>query len=203
MWVRWHIPDREGGKALQAFEARDYADAAVTAVSGNGGRQPAAGGSGDTDLSPLEEQARALADSDPSTARDLWRQAAEEEPENVRAHFSIGLLHLDLEEYPEAIAAFERVLALAPEMVDARFNLGFAYAKIHRYEDAIRQYASVIEMAPAYLDEVLFNLAIVQDFQGDRQAAARSLQDAIRYNPHNVRAISYLARMEGRFSTPP
>ena len=60
----------------------------------------------------------------------------------------------------------------------------------------------MIEQAPAYLDEVLFNLAIVQDYQGDRQAAARSLQGAIRYNPHNVRAISYLARMEGRYSTP-
>ena len=46
------------------------------------------------------------------------------------------------------------------------------------------------------------NLAIAQDLQGDRQSAAHSLQAAIRFNPHNVRAISYLARMEGRFSTP-
>ena len=88
-------------------------------------------------------------------------------------------------------------------MIDARFNLGFAYAKIGRYDDASVQYAQVVDQAPAYLDEVLFNLAIVQDFQGDRQAAARSLHSAIRYNPQNVRAISYLARMEGRFSSPP
>jgi Flp pilus assembly protein TadD len=88
-------------------------------------------------------------------------------------------------------------------MTDARFNLGYAYAKEGRYDEASAQYGQVIEQGPVYLDEVFFNLAIVQDFQGDRQAAARSLHGAIRHNPHNVRAISYLARMEGRFSIPP
>ena len=141
--------------------------------------------------------------SDPQQARELWRQVIDRMPDNIQAHFNLGLVHLELEDYPQAIVAFERVLALNSQMIDARFNLGFAYAKIGRYDDAAVQYAQVVDQAPAYLDEVLFNLAIVQDFQGDRQAAARSLHGAIRYNPHNVRAISYLARMEGRFSSPP
>jgi tetratricopeptide (TPR) repeat protein len=127
----------------------------------------------------------------------------ERAPDNIRAHFNLGLVFLRLEDYPQAIGTFERVLALDEQMTDARFNLGFAYAKMGRYDEATRQYGLVVDQAPAYLDEVLFNLAIVQDFQGDRQAAARSLHGALRYNPHNVRAISYLARMEGRFSSPP
>ena len=154
-------------------------------------------------MSPLEQQARSLMASNPQQARNLWRQVIERAPDNLPAVFNLGLVHLELEDYPQAIAAFERVLDLDSEMVDAHFNLGFAYAKMGRYDDATVQYAQVVDQAPAYLDEVLFNLAIVQDFQGDRQAAARSLHGAIRYNPHNVRAITYLARMEGRFSSPP
>ena len=140
--------------------------------------------------------------SDPLQARDTWQQVVGQSPDNVRAHFNLGLLYLQLEDYPSAIVSFDRVLSINPDLADARFNLGFAYAKIGQYDDAKLNYEQVVDQAPPYVDEVLFNLAIVQDFQGDRQAAARSLQKAIRYNPHNVRAISYLARMEGRFSTP-
>jgi Flp pilus assembly protein TadD len=87
-------------------------------------------------------------------------------------------------------------------MADARFNLGYAYFKVGRYADAGVAYGQVTESMPKYLDEVFFNLAIVQDLQGDRQAAVQSLNNAIHFNPHNIRAISYLARMEGRYSVP-
>ena len=202
MWVRWHIPGMGSGKPLEAFEARRYGEAGPTAGADEG---RAAGSSAPypwPDPSPLERQARSLMATDPAQARDLWIQIAERTPDNIRAHFNLGLLYLELQAYSQAITAFERVLALAPDMIDARFNLGFAYAKMHRYEEAAGLYRAVADQVPVYLDEVLFNLAIVQDFQGDRQGAVRSLQAAIRFNPHNVRAISYLARMEGRFSTP-
>jgi tetratricopeptide (TPR) repeat protein len=203
MWVRWHVPGKSSVKPLQAFEARHYGDTGVSSASEQRVLTDEHGGQTPVVRSPLEQQARSLAASDPKAAQDLWRQLTAREPDNVRAHFSLGLLDLQLQEYALAITAFEHVLALAPDLIDARFNLGFAYAKIQRYDEAIRYYEQVVDQAPPYLDEVLFNLAIVQDFQGDRKAAARSLHDAIRYNPHNVRAISYLARMEGRFSTPP
>jgi tetratricopeptide (TPR) repeat protein len=202
MWVRWHIPGKNQGQSLEAFQARNFKEKTVsvgaeqeTALRGSG--SPAA------ELLPLEQQALSLMASEPQKAGELWRQVIERAPDNIRAHFNLGLVLLRREDYPQAIRAFERVLALDEGMTDARFNLGFAYAKMGRYDEATLQYGQVVDQAPAYLDEVLFNLAIVQDFQGDRQAAARSLHGALRYNPHNVRAISYLARMEGRFSLPP
>jgi serine/threonine protein kinase len=203
MWVRWHVPGRGKAASLEAFEARRFGESALVA-SGDGRPAPGlADGDPAAEASPLERQARVLMDSDPLRARDLWTQVIDRQPNDIRAYFNLGLIHLRLEAYPPAIAAFERVLELAPDMIDARFNLGFAYAKVGRYQDAVGQYLQVADGVPEYLDEVLFNLAIVQDLLGDRQAAARSLHAAIRFNPHNVRAISYLARMEGRFSTPP
>ena len=202
IWVRWHIPGKNQGQSLEAFQARNFKETAVaigaeqeTVLQGPGSLAP--------DLLPLEQQARSLMASEPQKAVDLWRQVIEGAPDNIRANFNLGLVLLRLEDYPQAIHAFERVLALDDRMTDAHFNLGFAYAKMGRYDEATLQYGRVVDQAPAYLDEVLFNLAIIQDFQGDRQAAAHSLHGALRYNPHNVRAISYLARMEGRFSSPP
>jgi serine/threonine protein kinase/Tfp pilus assembly protein PilF len=203
MWVRWHIPGKGGVQSLEAFQARNFTETTPSVDAEQNQASPEAELHAQTAMSPLERQARSLMASDPQQAGNLWRQVIERAPDNLPAVFNLGLVHLELEDYPQAIAAFERVLDLDPEMVDAHFNLGFAYAKMGRYDDATVQYAQVVDQAPAYLDEVLFNLAIVQDFQGDRQAAARSLHGAIRYNPHNVRAISYLARMEGRFSSPP
>lgn len=203
MWVRWHIPGNGGGKPLEAFEARRYVDAVTTAGVDRGTVKERSDRDDPVRMSPLEAQARSLMASNPGDALILWHQVAGDEPDNLRAHFSLGLLHLEQEDYPAAIAAFERALELDPEMIDARFNLGFAYAKIDQYDEAVRHYEQVAAEAPPYLDEVLFNLAIAQDFQGDRQAAVRSLKGALRYNPHNVRAISYLARMERRFSSPP
>jgi tetratricopeptide (TPR) repeat protein/tRNA A-37 threonylcarbamoyl transferase component Bud32 len=202
VWIRWHIPGGGAAKPLEAFEARRYGEIGADAAGG----QPSDGsptGPPAPAPSPLEQQARALMETDPVQAKALWQQVVERTPDNVRAHFNLGLIYLELRAYPEAVAAFERVLAQAPDMMDARFNLGFAYAKMNRYTEAAALYRQVADQVPEYLDEVLFNLAIVQDFQGDRKGAARSLEAAIRFNPHNVRAISYLARMEGRFSTPP
>lgn len=203
MWVRWHIPGKGGVQSLEAFQARNYTETTPSVDAKQSQASPEAESHAQTTKSPLEQQARSLMASDPQQAGNLWRQVIEREPDNLPAVFNLGLVHLELEDFPQAIVDFERVLELDSQMVDARFNLGFAYAKMGRYDDATVQYTQVVDQAPAYLDEVLFNLAIVQDFQGDRQAAARSLHGAIRYNPHNVRAITYLARMEGRFSTPP
>ena len=204
MWVRWHIPGRGGAASLKAFDARHYKESLEDARAA-GGRSVGASGAQElaAEATPLEQQARALMDSDPHKARELWEQVVAQAPDNIRAYFNLGLIQLNLADFPQAVAAFERVLALDPDMADARFNLGYAYVKLNRYEDAAAQYAQVADSMPQYLDEVLFNLAIVQDLQGDRQAASRSLQNAIHFNPHNVRAITYLARMEGRYSVPP
>ena len=203
MWLRGHIPDRGRGGALEAFEARHYIASRVDAGADGRSASAAPARLSASEPTKLEEQARALMDSDPKKARDLWDQVVDHAPDNTRAYFNLGLVHLKLADYPQAIAAFERVLELDPDLMDARFNLGYAYFRVGRYADAGVAYAQVADSIPKYLDEVLFNLAIVQDLQGDRQAAVQSLNNAIHFNPHNIRAISYLARMEGRYSLPP
>ena len=201
VWVRWHIPGRGKVASLEAFQARRFGESSAEVAGSR--HASATSNQGGPELTQEERQARSLMESDPVQAKSLWEQVVASAPDDIKAYFNLGLIHLRLKDYPQAVAAFERVLELDPELIDARFNLGFAYAKEKRYEEAAREYTQAAEGMPEYLDEVLFNLAIVQELQGDRQAAAQSLNGAIRFNPHNIRAISYLARMEGRYSTPP
>jgi serine/threonine protein kinase len=202
MWVRWHIPQQGQGQSLEAFQARNYSGSGLAGTRGGDRASTETGSSPPAASTSIEGQARALMATEPARARELWLEVIALTPDNVRAYFNLGLVHIRLEEYQPAVSAFEQVLAMDATMIDAHFNLGYAYAKIGKYDAASDHYRKVIDQAPDYLDEVLFNLAIVQDFQNDRQGAARSLQDAIRHNPQNVRAIRYLARMEGRYSTP-
>ncbi|MGD8252463.1 MAG: hypothetical protein PVF20_09120, partial [Desulfobacterales bacterium] len=53
------------------------------------------------------------------------------------------------------------------------------------------------EMAPPYLDEALYNLAMVQEKLGKREVAIRQLALAVEVNPNNLQAVNYLRRLRG------
>jgi tetratricopeptide (TPR) repeat protein len=53
-------------------------------------------------------------------------------------------------------------------------------------------YQRAVELSPSFLDEALFNLALVQNKLGKRQGSIKSLKHAIRINPKNKQAIKLL-----------
>jgi hypothetical protein len=57
-------------------------------------------------------------------------------------------------------------------------------------------YARVIELNPSYLDEALFNLAMMQEKQGKRAECILNLEKAVIFNPDNGPAADYLAKMK-------
>jgi tetratricopeptide (TPR) repeat protein len=60
------------------------------------------------------------------------------------------------------------------------------------YPKAEEMYARVVKLEPRYLDEALYNLAIVQDKQGKRREAVGNLERAVRVNPDNKPAERFL-----------
>ena len=56
-------------------------------------------------------------------------------------------------------------------------------------------YARVVGLAPDFLDEALFNLAMVQYQLGERQKCIQSLKQVIEVNPANESAASYLKQI--------
>ncbi len=77
------------------------------------------------------------------------------------------------------------LLSSTPHSADAFFNLGYVHAVTKNYPKAEEMYKRVVELAPSYLDEALYNLALVQDREGKREQCIANLQKAVSVNPEN------------------
>ena len=56
------------------------------------------------------------------------------EPSNDRAYNMIGMSFGELQEYPAAIAAFDRAIALNADFANAYYNRGYAYKELGRFD---------------------------------------------------------------------
>jgi tetratricopeptide (TPR) repeat protein len=145
----------------------------------------------------LQGRASGLAKTDPDTAKALLAKAVQFDPENTGALSQLGLVYLRERDYAKAIGAFQRVAELDPNGPDAFFNLGYIYAVNKDYPKAEAMYQHVVALAPAFLDEALFNLAMVQKTRGKRAECIKNLKQAMMANPGNEQARKYLRMLRG------
>ncbi|UCG11415.1 MAG: tetratricopeptide repeat protein [Deltaproteobacteria bacterium] len=154
--------------------------------------------SSDVSVEALQSQAATLFDTDPQTAQALLHKAVELRPDHAKTYFYLGKLYTQLENYAHAIACYRKAADLDPRSADTLFNLGFAYAKAKDYSAAEDSIGKVIDLSPPYLDEVYFNLAMVQRIQGKQTESIRNLEKALEVNPENPRARKYLLRFKNK-----
>ena len=153
-------------------------------------------GEASTKAEMLQTQASQLVDKDPQKARSMLLEALKLDPESVHAYFQLGLVYVRLEDYPKAVESYAKAAELDPKFPDIYFNLGFAYAMNKNYVKAEEMYGRVVEMRPRYLDEALFNLAVVQDKQGKRRECLSNLERARAINPKNDVVNKYLDNLK-------
>ncbi len=144
----------------------------------------------------LQDQALKLIGRQPNEARSLLLQAIQLDPKSVQGHFQLGLVYMQLKNYPKAIETYHKVTELSPQFSDAFFNLGYVYAKTKDYARAEEMYSRTVKLAPSYLDEALFNLAMVQKRQGKTKETIKNLEQALRVNPHNKLAKESLHKLK-------
>jgi serine/threonine protein kinase len=131
----------------------------------------------------------------PKKAETLLQKAADIDPDNVEAHFYLGKLYTSKRNYPKAIRAYDRATALDPHFTDCFFNLGLLYYTTKDYAKAERMFSRVVQLRPSYLDEAYFNLAVVQNLQGNVVESIQNLEKALEVNPANKRAKRFLLRI--------
>jgi tetratricopeptide (TPR) repeat protein len=144
----------------------------------------------------LRGQAAAVTATDPAKAKELLVKAVGLDPSNVEGLSQLASLYLREKDYPKAIVTYERATKLDPKRTDALFNLGYAYAVTKDYTKAEEAYSKVVDLAPPYLDEALFNLAMVQMKLGKRDQSVKNLERAIQVNPKNEGAKQYLETLK-------
>jgi Tfp pilus assembly protein PilF len=144
----------------------------------------------------LRGEAAAVTATDPPKAKELLVKAVGLDPSNVDGLSQLAGLCLREKDYPKAIETYEKVVKLDAKRPDALFNLGYAYAVTKDYAKAEQAYSKVVDLAPPYLDEALFNLAMVQVKLGKRDQCVKNLERAIQVNPKNEGAKQYLETLK-------
>lgn len=190
------IANEELEAGLQALKEERYAEA-VALFEGILAQEPAL----TTEVShpyaqALVGQASTLAEHSPGQAEALFLKAIKSDPKSVQAHFQLGQLYVKQKEYVKAIGVYESAAKLDPQFSETYFNLAFIYAVKKEYAKAEEMYSHVVELEPPYLDEALYNLALVQEKQGKRAESIRNLERALEVNPKNDMAKKYLLRIK-------
>jgi tetratricopeptide (TPR) repeat protein len=78
----------------------------------------------------------------------LYRNAIAVEPDNFMMHYNFGTVLVNAHRDPEALAEFQRVLAIMPRYADAERQIGEIHARAGRLEDAIRAQRAAVEFDP-------------------------------------------------------
>ena len=140
----------------------------------------------------LQALAQALLSTDLAAAKSALLKALEIEPDSVPALSKLGDIFVRENDYPHAIDYYRKAAELQPLLPHTFFNLGYIYADTENYSQAKEMYARVVELEPDYLDEALFNLAMVQEELGERRQCLQNLKRALEINPQNVSAAANL-----------
>jgi serine/threonine protein kinase len=136
-------------------------------------------------------------ETDPEQAISLFKKALHFDPNREQAYFQLGMIFLKQKNYAAAVENYEKVIEINPKLPDAFFNLGFINALLKDYVKAEEMYTQVVELSPPYLDEALFNLALIQSKLGKDDESLANIKKAIQINPKNELAQNHLKKMQG------
>jgi len=96
--------------------------------------------------------------------------------------FLAGNAYVNLQKYPDAIAAYTRAIARAPQDALALRNRGIAYTSLGAYQQALSDFDKALELAPH--DAVVYNhRGIAQYALNSAQQATRDFTKALELNP--------------------
>lgn len=96
---------------------------------------------------------------------------------------------------PEAIAAYERVLARWPDLPNSWYNLGLLQRQAGRLQSALSSYRRALTLGISAPEEVHLNCGVIYMELQQEEAAERELRTALRLNPGYVPALLNLANL--------
>lgn len=117
-----------------------------------------------------------------------------EHPNVARTHHLIGMCHFHRDEHGDAIAAFERALAIK-EVAATHFYAGLAAEQITRWQDVQRHFSRALSLADdlPFAFELYFGLGRAYRELGRSDKAIKELRQALKVGPDQSDAILVLA----------
>lgn len=105
-----------------------------------------------------------------------------EEPGHSRAWSISGFLYAEKGRFQDAVAAFERAVALNGRDAGTLFNLGFALQRVDRHEEAIERFRQALELDPT-IDRAWYGIGLSLIQRGRYREAIEPLNQAARLQP--------------------
>ncbi|HBN26307.1 MAG TPA: hypothetical protein DD405_02430 [Desulfobacteraceae bacterium] len=131
----------------------------------------------------LTSQAERIIQTDHNKAELLLLKAVNLDAENVKGHYLLGRLYG--KNGDKANASYKKADAINNKMPEVFFNLGYIFMNDKKYDKAEEMYLHVVDLAPDFMDEVLVNLAYVQERTGRLEESIKNLEKACSINPEN------------------
>ncbi len=106
-------------------------------------------------------------------------------------HAEVGQAYGDAGLIREAIAEYEKAVALCPQFADLRARLGALLREVNDLASAREQYEAALEARPTYVPARI-QLGVTLLAMGDTRGAADQWRRVLEIEPDNVRAKMYL-----------
>ncbi|MEW5734140.1 MAG: tetratricopeptide repeat protein [Thermodesulfobacteriota bacterium] len=122
-----------------------------------------------------------------SSEASLWADTLEKLPRNSRAATNLGKVLFYQGRGGEAIAMFEKALAVRPDLMVARRDLGLALVDAGRIREGIEQTEKALAILPENADN-LYAVGFAWMAAGDPQKAVSFLSKAVERKPGHAQA---------------
>jgi predicted O-linked N-acetylglucosamine transferase (SPINDLY family) len=119
-------------------------------------------------------------------AEKLYREILSQNPNEPDAIHLLGVIAIQAEQFPSAIALIEQAIAMNPK-AEYYGNLGVAFEKMDRLDESQRAYEKAVEIKPEYV-EALLNLGVVLSKRNDFAKAIASYVTATQLAPYSFEA---------------
>lgn len=123
-------------------------------------------------------------------ARTSAIESLKRHPNSVEGYNLLGIIESNLKDYPAALDAFSRALALQPKSIKTHNNLGDLYLAVNRVDDAEKEFRTVLRLAPADA-EGNYNLGVLLMANG---VPAEAIPHFERVHPQNTATQFNLVR---------
>jgi len=110
-------------------------------------------------------------------------------------YLRLGLCGMQLEDYQEAVAAFQKAKEFEPRDIKTNFSLAEAYQKAGQYEDAEATYAYLAELSPEDANIYYSTILRMYDEAGMNEKAIEAARKLIELDPNSEINIYNLGLM--------
>ncbi len=125
------------------------------------------------------------------------QSAIEKNPRDAGNYALLGNAYYDAEQWPDAIEAYKRSLALDSRNVDVSTDLGVSYFRFNRADEALAQFEHSLKVSPNHT-KTLLNKGVVLAFgKEDLRAASDAWKRVVELTPDSPEGQRARELLEG------